>query len=302
MRFVRSTRPICIVFAVVAVACTQSTSGDADHVTSDVTAGSDAGHEAAAAEDAGAPSFCASYCAKLHECDNQKDEQTCADACANDGAAILPKLRSDVVADLVSCVDGKDCSTVLSNDVLSACVGEAAAEVAPTSAAIAFCDAWSKSATKCGSTIDRAKCLDAVKLFSDAALANAKTCTSKTCADVAPCIEAALPISISEPSPPPPQKGIGDSCNTDADCSVGTCNGTWCTVECYGSSVTYCKGIHAGGTNEMGEYNDCVRANDGKAYCFPACESSSASCNDYAGTRCQSTTTYLGSSVYVCAQ
>jgi hypothetical protein len=97
-----------------------------------------------------------------------------------------------------------------------------------------------------------------------------------------------------------PQKGIGDSCKTDADCSVGTCNGAWCTKQCAGASASECPGIH-NGKNENGEYNDCVRANDGKSYCFPECWNSASSCGDYPGTKCGTGTTYYGNSVSVCS-
>src|SRR5579883_2366039 len=77
-------------------------------------------------------SFCSSLCGRIHTCDNTSDQQTCTDSCVNADAAILPKIRSDVVSATESCFQSKDCATVLNSNVVSACIQEAAASIAPS--------------------------------------------------------------------------------------------------------------------------------------------------------------------------
>lgn len=163
-----------IVGLLLAVGCASSTEEDADPT------GQPSG------------SFCTTSCARLHSCDESKDEKTCKNACDNDNAATLPKLRSDIVGAMSSCIDEADCKTVLAGTVVATCADEASASVAPSEAATSYCDARVKSAKKCGKTVSNATCLTTAKLYNDTALADATECTDKACADVEECVDAAL--------------------------------------------------------------------------------------------------------------
>ena len=68
--------------------------------------------------------LCGDICSKQSTCDNMVDEQTCVANCTNENAAITPKLRSDVVKLFNACVDGKDCRTVLNEDVFLSLTGK----------------------------------------------------------------------------------------------------------------------------------------------------------------------------------
>jgi hypothetical protein len=136
--------------------------------------------------------FCSGYCKKLVGCDNTKDEQTCENTCKNSNAAIFPKLRADVLGKVSSCINAKDCKTVLGSDVVGACSAEAVASVAPSDTANKFCNDLNTTDTKCGKTLDKAKCLDRAKLYNDKALTDADLCTAKACADVDTCVDASL--------------------------------------------------------------------------------------------------------------
>jgi hypothetical protein len=141
----------------------------------------------------GSDSFCGRYCDRVSSCDNAKDNQTCSDACSNQNAATVPKLRGDVVDLISKCLDSEDCKTVLSTNVVGTCANEAAAQVAPSTTATTFCDAYASSSTKCGTgSRDKAQCLTRAKLYNDVTLAKAKDCTSKACSDVDTCVDAAL--------------------------------------------------------------------------------------------------------------
>lgn len=139
-----------------------------------------------------AAAFCGGYCKRLVACDNTKDEQTCENTCKNLNAAIFPKLRADVVGKISSCINAKDCKTVLGSDVVGTCSAEAVASVAPSETATKFCNDLNTIYTKCGRTLDKAKCLERAKLYNDKALADADLCASKVCADVDACVDASL--------------------------------------------------------------------------------------------------------------
>lgn len=85
--------------------------------------------------------------------------------------------------------------------------------------------------------------------------------------------------------------GIGDPCSTSADCSEGTCNGTWCTTYC--SSNTDC------GFNSAGDFNWCVTTTAGSNQCFPGC--SVQTCSKYPGTSCGSYQATNGSYADICS-
>ena len=136
--------------------------------------------------------FCSGYCGKLTTCDNTRDAQTCAASCNNQLAAIFPKLRSDVVVSVESCIESQDCKTSLDSDTIATCATQAEASVAPSDAATQFCNAWVGASTKCGAAIDKAMCLNVAKLFNDDALMQASTCTGKACADISGCVSATL--------------------------------------------------------------------------------------------------------------
>jgi hypothetical protein len=186
-----------------------------------------------------ASTFCGDYCTRLNACDNTKDEKTCSNACTNGNAATLPKLRSDIVQLISTCLQGKDCKTVLGGTVLGTCSDEAAASVAPSSMATNFCDAKANFAKKCNGKSDTAACLTMAKLYNDAALQDATDCTSKGCLDVQACIDAALgsietgggPAPSTTPdaaTDPPATCTAADDLVPSAPAACSTCMATNC--------------------------------------------------------------------------
>jgi hypothetical protein len=139
-----------------------------------------------------ADAFCAKYCGRVQACDNAADTQTCTNSCVNTSAAVFPKLRPDVVDAIAACFDAKDCKAVLGGSVVGACANEAVASVAPSAVASQYCDELDAAGKKCGKPRDKASCLNTAKLYNDGALAGARACASKSCADVDACVSAAL--------------------------------------------------------------------------------------------------------------
>jgi hypothetical protein len=132
--------------------------------------------------------FCGAYCARSQACDDTTNLPTCVNACINDNAAILPKLRADVASSMESCLGAEDCGSILGGDSMSACLDEATAATGPDPLASRFCDDLASVTTACGNQLDVASCLNAAKIFSDSTLAGAESCTTQACPQIADCV------------------------------------------------------------------------------------------------------------------
>jgi hypothetical protein len=139
----------------------------------------------------GASDLCSTVGNKATSCNSAIDKTTLANDCANQVAALLPKLRSDVVSSLDSCVQSSDCTHVSS--FVTDCLNTETASIAPSGAAMQFCGDLAKAKMKCSSgTVDEAICLDNSKIFSDGALSSADSCASHACGDIDGCVTSAL--------------------------------------------------------------------------------------------------------------
>src|SRR5262249_57138437 len=123
--------------------------------------------------------YCATYCGRLNGCDNTKDQQTCTSACVNSLAAFVPKLRDETIASIETCVNAKDCVTILGGNesVLKTCIEEAAAKIAPSDVASDFCKQLGMTSIKCNMSSNLAECLNSTKIYNDAVLTQAIACT-----------------------------------------------------------------------------------------------------------------------------
>ena len=96
-----------------------------------------------------------------------------------------------------------------------------------------------------------------------------------------------------------PTAGIGDPCQSTADCATGECNGHWCTKTC--TSNTDCVSTSQSITNSVGQLVWCVESAGGTNLCFPGC-SSNAECSGFgSGVSCSETTVTNGSATDICA-
>lgn len=193
-----------------------------------VTIGKDGGVEPPAVtadgtQPADLDSFCSSICARETTCDSTLDDKTCQNTCHNGYAASFSKLRSDYVEKVEACVDATSCKTL----EIGTCVSDSIAELAPTDAAVSFCDAV--SASKCSLGQTKAQCLNSYKQFDDSALADAQACTTKACTQVPSCIAAVFGSGTSNPAP------VKTTCSTstysDLPNSCSTCAANSCCTE-----------------------------------------------------------------------
>lgn len=140
--------------------------------------------------------FCGTLCGRINECDRTRDNETCTARCENDNASVFPKLRTDAVVQIRTCMATKDCKTVLDGTMVRTCADETYALLAPTDQGVTFCNQWSAAATKCGRRLDVAQCLLVSKQYNDATLERATSCFQKSCIDLQACIEANLDASF----------------------------------------------------------------------------------------------------------
>ncbi len=167
-----------------------------------------------------AESFCQALCDRQQECDNALDHQTCKNDCNNRQAAVFPKLRTDVVDLIVTCFAEKDCKSVLAGEVVGACAAESVASVAPSDAAVTYCNALDKAKKKCGTTTAKATCLEQAKLYDDDAIAEAKNCAARPCNEIDTCIGAAFGgFGTTNPTPP-----TSSTCTSSMFSDLGSCS------------------------------------------------------------------------------
>jgi hypothetical protein len=187
--------------------------------------------------------YCDESCTKVHECDSTKDLQTCTNNCSNANAATGPKLRSDFTGYLTTCVQSKDCVSVLNGAAFGACSDEAVAILAPSAVGADFCTKYEAAASRCNSTFDKAACFNKAKTFNDPALTGADACFDKACADITDCVKAALGDiksgSTSSGADGGPGTGAGGSRDSGAGGSRGPGAG--------GASVVFPDGSVVGG-------------------------------------------------------
>lgn len=146
-----------------------------------------------AAMDPNAGSFCDVFCGRFSDCDSSSDLETCVATCTDEVAPTIDKVRPEVVTDVRKCWAGADCREVLSGfDHFGACIDEAAAVTSPGEKTKTFCDVLGESLSKCDSGLDRAECLEAVKVYSDERIDVAGKCVAKSCSAIMPCVEATL--------------------------------------------------------------------------------------------------------------
>lgn len=196
--------------------------------------------------------LCQLFCGRLATCDTARDQQTCIFTCRDSNSALFPNLRPELVAGIASCIQQDDCATIDRDTALGACLTQAAATVAPSSAGTSFCSALQTADAQCGVTMNQTDCLNSIKIYSDATVAQAMGCTSKSCSLIYSCASATVGQASGGWSLggglKPGQKcsGTAETCNyfsyTQASCeAVGctfssTCTGTpYCTYS-YGSA------------------------------------------------------------------
>lgn len=170
-------------FALVLAGCSSGTSAQSGSEAS-------ASSPAAAASSADSASFCEGLCTKESACDSRVDAQTCAAKCENVTVSTVTKLRSDVITQARSCYEASDCRQVLTADRLTECIDEAAVSLAPGKTTKDFCESFIEAAQRCDVTLDRAKCLGAMKAYSDETLADARRCLEKSCSQMPDCVSA----------------------------------------------------------------------------------------------------------------
>lgn len=169
--------------------------------------------------------FCKALCDREQECDKSLDHQTCANTCMNTNAAVFPKLRQDVVDLVITCFAGKDCKQVLGGQVVATCTSEAIATVAPSQAAVGYCDAYASAKEKCGAAAVKAQCLATAKLYSDETIAEAVNCTKRSCGEIDACVAATFGAFGGGTTTPPTQTCSGQFADLGScqSCAEGQC-------------------------------------------------------------------------------
>jgi hypothetical protein len=105
----------------------------------------------------------------------------------------LWRVRPDALVAIGRCASGRACEEVISGDFFSACWREAKQEVEPQQRDLDFCEAALPKWFECGDRAGVSTCVDNMKMFSDRALTNARTCAAETsCTVMTQCLKTAF--------------------------------------------------------------------------------------------------------------
>jgi hypothetical protein len=138
---------------------------------------------------------CDAACKRLHSCDSDVDVIACGNECKADAAEIGPRLSTAFYTELDACVAQANCVQLALMPAARTCQTEAAAQLRPSAAADALCDAFVDSLQMClGLTVGPEGCLQAVKIYSDSALSAARACEMMSCDQRSECLRAELGI------------------------------------------------------------------------------------------------------------
>ena len=223
-----------------------------------------------------AEDLCTLFCNRLSTCDTARDQQTCLYSCRDSNSALFPNLRTDLVGGIAACVTHDDCATLDQSTSLGACVTQAAAALAPSSAGSAFCSALGTADTQCGISLNQTDCLNSIKLYSDAIIAQAMTCASKSCSLIYSCASATLGQATGA-------WGLGGGIKPGQNCSGSSypCSYFYDQTSCQAAGCSY------------------SAACTGTPYC--AYEYSSTACGALAGCSWTSSNTCGGTPTVTCA-
>ena len=239
---------------------------------------------APAAPDAGggpaetvAVDVCARTCSRKVTCDPATDKDTCISKCENADGAFLSKVSAEYAAEIATCIDNVACRNIDDGTAFRDCGAEASARLSPSATATGFCDDYATASATCGGEIAKAACFDAMKIYSDASLSDARKCLAKKCSDLAPCVAAALGSNPSSPPAPPPTTCIASplvsaacgsciasaccaeqtACETEPTCgSYLACIRTCTTTEC----LTSCGTSFPGGPAMSAALTSCAKS------------------------------------------
>ncbi|MCU0681956.1 MAG: hypothetical protein MUF34_06815 [Polyangiaceae bacterium] len=160
-------------------------------------AGDDEDEKGSSARAASLDEFCAVRCSAEATCDGDVDEDTCKNECRRAEGLAFENLRSDLVKGIQACIERKDCSDVIGDDVAAACAAEEGAKLTITPAVESLCETARAKVKECeGTGFDLAGCYAVVKPYNDSSLAAAKSCFDKSCRAYNACLSAAINVSI----------------------------------------------------------------------------------------------------------
>lgn len=133
---------------------------------------------------------CTTNCAAQKKCDSKVDETTCVNACKDEGAPFVGKVRADYVAFIGACSRAASC------DQLRDCDNQAKASITASATTQSFCDAYVTKASECKLGADRSRCLDSFKIFADPTLSSARSCLEKPCSDWLGCVGSTVGVGV----------------------------------------------------------------------------------------------------------
>jgi hypothetical protein len=147
--------------------------------------------------DEGAPRFeqsCTTACERVVACDASVDAEACEADCRETFDPYGAHLRKEYLEEFDQCIVDTRCRDLGTSALANSCRKDARERVGANLKAVKLCDAVSHTLTRCAGSNqeDQTACLDSMKIFNDATLAEATACGDVPCSDIGKCFTAAI--------------------------------------------------------------------------------------------------------------
>jgi hypothetical protein len=104
----------------------------------------------------------------------------------------IDKQHAGYLWPLLSCLEAIDCPALSQGRGMEACARFARGRLAPSRSLRRFCFEATQRASFCGQKADQSACLQSYRHIEERAIADARACLDKPCAEVPPCFTKAF--------------------------------------------------------------------------------------------------------------
>jgi hypothetical protein len=137
---------------------------------------------------------CTTACERVAACDASVDAEACEEDCRDTFDPYGAHLRKEYLEEFDQCVADTRCRDLGMSALDNSCRNDAKERVGANLKAIKLCDAVSDTLARCAGSNqqNQTACLESMKIFNDATLAEATACGEVPCPEIGKCFTAAL--------------------------------------------------------------------------------------------------------------
>jgi hypothetical protein len=136
--------------------------------------------------------LCDRFCDRVHACNESSSVSLCLNDCEGTNGKVLPKLRTDYLGAVATCLDDTECK-VMGLSAFQSCIATTRDTITPSAATTTYCGEVVEFEDRCGyAHADLASCSEQAKIFDDAILGQYGACLARECGAALGCQHAAF--------------------------------------------------------------------------------------------------------------